>query len=193
MNPWIGNVIFLIAIVTSVAIRIPHDKISQKTKVAESHKGLVEKMLLGLMMVGLVLLPVVSFTPVLSFSAYPLNSLALMLGVVSIGLGLWLFYRSHVDLGKNWSVSLEIRKDHALVSNGVYKLVRHPMYTSLFLQAIGQAFLLPNWIAGPATLVAFTLMFSYRLGAEEKMMLDKFGEQYSEYMQRTDRLIPGVW
>ena len=107
--------------------------------------------------------------------------------------GLWLFYRAHADLGDNWSISLEIRAQHKLVNHGVYERVRHPMYTSIFLQAIAQAFLLPNWVAGPSCLLAFILMFAVRVGAEERMMMKQFGDDYALYMERTKRLAPGVW
>ena len=41
---------------------------------------------------------------------------------------LWLFWRSHADLGWHWSATLEVREGHALVDRGVYRRVRHPMY-----------------------------------------------------------------
>ena len=150
---------FAVGFVASIIIRIPHDKQSQKTKITESRRGIIEKLLLSLMLVGVVILPVLSLTPLLSFAAYKLEPTMFVLGIVTTMASLWLFHRSHADLGKNWSVSLEIREGHSLVTGGVYESIRHPMYTSIFLLAIGQAFLLPNWIAGPAALIAFTIMF----------------------------------
>ena len=67
------------------------------------------------------------------------------------------------------------------------------MYTSIFLQAIAQALLLPNWVAGPSCLLAFILMFALRVSTEESMMLKQFGEDYALYMGRSKRLVPGVW
>jgi protein-S-isoprenylcysteine O-methyltransferase Ste14 len=67
------------------------------------------------------------------------------------------------------------------------------MYTAIFLQAIGQALFLPNWIAGPFEFFAFLLMFALRLGPEERMMLDLFGSEYEDYMKTSKRLVPGVW
>jgi protein-S-isoprenylcysteine O-methyltransferase Ste14 len=48
-------------------------------------------------------------------------------------IGLWLFYRSHADLGTNWSITLEIREQHRLITQGVYRRIRHPMYSALGL------------------------------------------------------------
>jgi len=67
------------------------------------------------------------------------------------------------------------------------------MYTANFLQAIAQVLLLSNWIAGPSCFVAFFLLFTLRLGGEEQMMSEKFGEDYALYKSRTKRLIPFLW
>ena len=96
-------------------------------------------------------------------------------------------------LGRNWSVSLELREQHVLVTQGVYRHVRHPMYTAFWLWAVAQALLLPNWIAGFAGLVGFGILFFGRVAREEQLMLEKFGDEYSAYMLRTSRLVPGVY
>ncbi len=67
------------------------------------------------------------------------------------------------------------------------------MYTSIFLYALGQALVVPNWIAGPTNLVAFFVLFAARVQSEEQMMADKFGDQYRNYLTKTKRLIPGIW
>jgi protein-S-isoprenylcysteine O-methyltransferase Ste14 len=90
-------------------------------------------------------------------------------------------------------VTLEIRESHRLVTHGVYRAVRHPMYTALLLYSIGQALVVPNWIAGPANLIALAVLVTLRLPAEERLMLDTFGQEYAAYMSRTKRLVPGVW
>ncbi|MGE0634567.1 MAG: protein-S-isoprenylcysteine O-methyltransferase [Pseudobdellovibrionaceae bacterium] len=193
MSPWVGSIIFILGAMASIAIRIPHDKVSQDTKIVESRKGLLEKLLIGLVMIGMILFPVLSFTPILAFASYEPSFPMIVVGFFLMVASLWVFHRSHKDLGKNWSVSLEVREDHILVTNGIYKSVRHPMYTSILLLALVQIFLIPNWVAGPALLVAFSIMFFSRLHTEEKMMLDKFGVQYENYRQQTKRIIPGVW
>jgi len=194
LNPLFGKILFLIGTVVSIGIRVPHDKISKETKNIYSGKDVLEKVLLLLMLLGGFLLPALFiFTSVLSFADYPLSPLAFTGGVISMMMYLWLFYRSHADLGRNWSVSLELRENHELVISGVYKAIRHPMYTAIFLGMASQAFLLANWIAGPSGFFVFTIMFAARLRREERMMAKQFGESYEEYRARTKRLIPGVW
>jgi protein-S-isoprenylcysteine O-methyltransferase Ste14 len=194
VNPWFGKGVFLAGMVAFIAIRAPHAHTSRQKPVAESRKGRVEELLLALMTFGFLLLPLVYvFTPVLHRADYPLTVGALTAGVICLIASEWLFYRSHADLGSNWSVTLELREGQALVTSGIYRRVRHPMYTSIFLYGVAQALLLPNWIAGPSCLAAFTLMFVARLGPEERMMEGRFGREYREYRARSKRLIPGVW
>jgi protein-S-isoprenylcysteine O-methyltransferase Ste14 len=114
------------------------------------------------------------------------------LGVATLCGALWLFYRSHRDLGQNWSISLAIRDEHRLVTSGVYRFIRHPMYSSFFLLAFAQFLLLPNWFAGASGLVGIGVLYAFRIRQEERMMLDRFGAEYRDCMARTKRLIPWV-
>ena len=114
------------------------------------------------------------------------------LGLVPLVAALWLFRRSHVDLGRNWSISLEVREQHALVKTGVYRLVRHPMYSSFFLLGLAQMLLLPNWFAGLAGVVGAGILFLFRVGREEQMMLESFGDDYRAYMAQTKRIVPWI-
>ena len=193
MNSWFGKAAFIVSLISMMLIRAPHGKRSGQVKIQESRKGRLEIALLALMWFTTLVLPVISIaSPLLSFADYGLHILSFLLGIVCAAMGLWLFYRSHADLGINWSISLEIRQEHQLVTGGVYERIRHPMYMSIFLLALAQAFLLSNWIAGPLYLLAFLLMFALRFMPEERMMLETFGNQYVAYVKRTKRLIPKI-
>jgi protein-S-isoprenylcysteine O-methyltransferase Ste14 len=132
-------------------------------------------------------------SPVFSFAEYSLRPWAFGAGVLCLVGGLWWFHRAHSELGTYWSVTLELRDNHRLITQGVYRYVRHPMYAALFLYSIGQALVLPNWVVGPSYLVAFGILFAFRIGAEERMMLETFGDEYAAYMARTKLLVPGIW
>jgi protein-S-isoprenylcysteine O-methyltransferase Ste14 len=105
---------------------------------------------------------------------------------------LWLFWRSHADLGRNWSVSLELRKDHQLIRHGVYRSIRHPMYASIWLFSLAQGMLLENWLAGWSAVVTFAPLYFLRTPREERMMSEVFGGEYDDYMARTGRLFPRI-
>lgn len=193
MSPFTSKVVVFVANVALIVIRAPHGRRSREVKVVERRKGAAEQALLTLA-VGAYFAPFVWVaTPWLAFADYPLHPLAFGLGIEFLVVGLWLFHRAHRDLGTNWSPTLEVRENHRLIQEGVYRKVRHPMYTSLLFFAIGDALVLPNGIAGPAYLVAMVVMVALRLPNEERMMVDTFGAEYEAYRARTKRLMPGVW
>ena len=193
MNPWIAKAVILAAIIAMIAIRAPHGQRNRTVRIAKDRKGRLEVALLVLAMIGFSMPIIWIASPVLSFAEYPLRPLPLAVGIVCFVVGLWLFQRSHADLGTNWSITLQVREDHRLVSHGVYRRVRHPMYAALFLYSVGQLLALPNWLAGPSYLVTFGILFALRVRAEEGMMLEEFGAGYAAYMAGTKRLMQGVW
>lgn len=185
------KILFMIGVVSSFVIRFPYQRENKQNTIVRDHKTIQENILLLLVFVGMIILPLVYvLSPWLNFANYSLPVWANWLGVIAFSVALWLFWRSHRDLGKNWSPTLEVREGHTLVSGGVYQTIRHPMYTSVWLWCIAQALLLPNWIAGLAGLVSFGVMYALRIGNEEQMMLEQFGDEYEVYRQQTKRLIP---
>lgn len=193
MTPVWTKGLVLAANLALLAIRAPHGWRSRSVRVVDSRRGAVESGLLALASAVLFVPFAWILTPWLAFADYPLHPLVFGLGIEFLVVGLWLFHRSHRDLGTNWSPSLEVRESHRLVREGVYRKVRHPMYTSLLFFSVGQALVLPNAVAGSAYLLAMALMIALRLGPEERMMLDAFGAEYEAYRSRTKRLVPGVW
>lgn len=166
---------------------------ARTNQVVVNHRGTLEILLLSLAFVGGVVIPLIYvFTPLLNFANYQLPSWAGWSGVVVFALALWLLWRSHAALGRYWTETLELREGHQLVTNGVYKYVRHPMYAAFLLWGVAQPLLLHNWIAGWAHLLSFMTLYFIRVPREEQMMLDYFGEEYHAYMNRTGRVIPRV-
>jgi protein-S-isoprenylcysteine O-methyltransferase Ste14 len=175
-------------------IRYPHQRRARKTPVAARADRTRERALLAISFCGLFVIPLIySLTNEPKFATYPFHPELALLGTVVFAAALALFYRIHRELGRSWSVTLEIRDQHALVTGGLYRRLRHPMYAAFWLWALAQVLLLPNWIAGPAGLVGFGILFFGRVRREEQMMLDKFGDEYRAYMARTKRIIPGIY
>ena len=193
MNPWFAKAIILLANVAIIVIRAPHGHRSRIVPVAKSRKGALEIVLLTIAWTSFLLTLIWIATPLVAFADYPLHPALFVAGTLLLTIAQWLLYRSHADLGTNWSITLQIRERHQLVTHGVYRWSRHPMYLALLLIATGQALALPNWLAGPAYLVAMLLLVSLRLGPEERMMREEFGKDYEAYAAATKRLIPGVW
>jgi protein-S-isoprenylcysteine O-methyltransferase Ste14 len=191
IRPW--NIVFLAGFVTYCGIRGVFKRRTEGNEKIVSRLDALEKILLVSVAVGSLLLPVLYlFTPWLAFADYHLPALAPWFGMVLMMPALWLFYRSHADLGQNWSVTLELRKGHQVVNQGVYRSIRHPMYASILLWDLAQGLLLQNWLAGWCALLTFAVLYFVRAPREEHMMCEFFGQEYRNYMRQTGQLCPSL-
>lgn len=186
-----GGLAWLAAFYLMSAIRIPHVLRNAANVIAETRSDWTDRALLAGMAVTGVVLPFVALaTPWLGFADYELPDSATAAGAVVVVPALWLLWRAHADLGANWSPSLELRRDHSLVTRGAYRHVRHPMYTAIWLWSLAQPLLVHNWLAGAAIVPAFALLYLLRAPREEAMMRGRFGAIYDAYCARTGRLLP---
>jgi protein-S-isoprenylcysteine O-methyltransferase Ste14 len=175
-------------------LRLTPNRRARRTAVRHSARDLREFVLLAASLAGLGIVPCIYVaTRIPRFADYPFMPVASYLGIAVDIAALYMFYRTHRDLGHNWSVSLDLRERHTLVTTGIYATVRHPMYSGFWLMAVAQALLLPNWVAGPAGLVGFGILFFGRVRREEEMMIAAFGDEYRAYMRRTARVVPWVY
>jgi protein-S-isoprenylcysteine O-methyltransferase Ste14 len=193
INATACEVVWFLGLVAWYIIRYPFERRAKKVRVSKSLYDRRDKILLALSFVAMFIVPLVyALTGFPSALDRPVIPAIAVLGVAALAAALWLFYRSHADLGRNWSISLEIRNNHQLVTSGVYQLIRHPMYSSFFLLALAQILLLPNWFAGACGLASIAALYAFRVSQEEEMMLEQFGSQYRHYMSHTKRLIPWI-
>jgi protein-S-isoprenylcysteine O-methyltransferase Ste14 len=194
MTPYVAKMIWLIGCIGWFVIRLPHQRRSRKTPIMSRVARARDLMLLSISYSGLGIVPAIYVITGEPHSAdYAFRPALAWAGTLAFAGALYMFYRSHRDLGRSWSVTLEIRDRHRLITHGVYRLIRHPMYAAFWLWALAQALLLPNWFAGFAGLIGFGTLFFGRVAREEQMMLDTFGEEYRAYMARTNRIIPRVY
>jgi protein-S-isoprenylcysteine O-methyltransferase Ste14 len=191
MTQTVAAIIWFAGLVGWYVIRHPFARRARKIEVKASFYDRQESFLLALASLGLFVIPAVYVLTGFPASLNrPFVPWVAWFGPMAQCAALWLFRRSHADLGRNWSISLEVRDRHALVKDGVYRLIRHPMYSSFFLLGLAQILLLPNWFAGGAGLVGAGILYAFRVKREEQMMLELFGEEYRAYMSDTKRLIP---
>ena len=190
----IFEIIFLIGFVLGSVIRKLYVRGYRQNKITDDRENWLDKLLLLIVSLGFIALPwVYLFTGWPSFADYQLPRWAGWVGGGVFAGALVMLWRSHVDIGMNWSPTMRIRDEHTLVTKGVYKYIRHPMYSAHLLWAIAQVLLLHNWIAGPAFLVTSVPLYLYRMPIEERMMLDRFPEEYKVYMRRSGRIFPRLW
>jgi protein-S-isoprenylcysteine O-methyltransferase Ste14 len=186
---------FVIGTLVYLGIRVAFKRKLAKREKALQRSSRKDRWLVALVGFGQVALPFLSMaTPFFTFAncslPMPALWLGIWLGIATFSFGLWLFWRSHADLGSNWSVSLELEEAHKLVTGSVYSRIRHPMHASFIVMSFAQAALVANLIAGFAALAAVTLLYRLRKPNEEAMMLEHFGSEYAAYMRRSGGVVP---
>jgi protein-S-isoprenylcysteine O-methyltransferase Ste14 len=194
ITPLIARLVWVAGIVGWFVIRYPFQRRAARIKVTRATARVGDRVVLAIATLGQFIIPfvyVVTGWPAgADYGFYPWLAL---LGILVEIAALILFRLTHVQLGRNWSISLEAREKHELVTEGLYGWVRHPMYSSFLLSALAQLLLLQNWVAGFAGLVGFVVLFLFRVEREEGLMIEVFGEQYREYSRRTARIVPWIY
>lgn len=190
----VGQIAWVLGIVGWYVIRYPFERRAKRVRVVSDKRSRTDAFGLACALFGLAILPgFYVATGIPAAADCPASAWAVVLGAIVFATALWVFRRAHKELGRNWSITLEIRQQHELVSGGPYAFIRHPMYTSFLLMGIGQALLLSNWVVGLAGLIGFAILFFLRVDKEERMMLESFGPQYRTYLERTKRIIPYLY
>ena len=113
-------------------------------------------------------------------------------GVGMALLGFALLQWAQTTLGRSWSDTPRMIREQALITSGPYQFIRHPIYTA-FLLILGATLLISaNWLIGLAWIGMTALEVISRIGFEENLMLEYFGDQYRVYMKKTGRLLPKI-
>src|SRR5476649_1231911 len=116
-----AKVIWFLGVVGWYAIRYPHERHSRHTPKALRSGGARELTLLTISFTGMFVVPAIFvLTGEPAFANHQFQPMLAWVGAAAFALSWWLFYRTHKDLGRNWSVTLDIRVQHALVTTGVY-------------------------------------------------------------------------
>ena len=194
MTPTIAAIIWAAGVIAWLAIRIPRRRKAKRTKVVADRVTIGERVTLGLCIIGLVIIPAIYLaSDILNYANFGFLPLLAIFGTLVMVAFVVLFYLSHKQLDKNWSVTLEVREGHKLIDHGLYAHIRHPMYTSFWLWGIAQALLIPNWVAGFAGVITVAILYFSRIKNEESMMRQQFGSAYDDYCKRTTRLVPKLF
>jgi len=189
-----AKAIFLVFVIAWMAVRVPHLRRARRRRLRVSGLDWRDRALQAIAVAGLGVVPIVYVASHFPRAAdYPFIPALGWLGTAILLLAFWVNWRVHIELGAYFSPTLTIYRSHKLITTGIYGHVRHPMYSAFWLWALAQPMMLPNWVAGFSGLVGFAIFFFPRVGREEDMMCDAFGDAYRAYMARTARVIPGVY
>ena len=111
-------------------------------------------------------------------------------GIALAFLGVFVTWAALSRLGRQWRVAAVVTDDHELIVDGPYRVMRHPIYTGLFLMLLGTIFLITNWTAALVSAVLFFAGTELRIAAEERILSEHFSEAYASYRDRTSAWIP---
>lgn len=174
-----AELILVMMILLCAGLRWPHRHVSAMA--ASDTEGWL---LLALTTVTMLMVPVIdAVAPWLEFADLHFHDEAAWAGLALGTTALWLFWRAQGDvrLASN---------PQQVVTSGIYRHLRHPMYTALLLWALAQILLLQNWLAGPAAAVTVLLICFLRMPRREQRLLERYGHRYLEYMDRTGGVLP---
>ena len=129
------------------------------------------------------------FTPILAWATL-LPFVVRIVGVLLSISGLYLFWLTHNALGTSWSPLLEVKKEHKLITTGIYKHIRHPMYTAILVFTLGLGLISANLVVLLLPLIIFSILCYVRISDEEGMMISWFGDEYILYKRKTGMLFP---
>ena len=115
------------------------------------------------------------------------------IGVILFAAGVFLRYWGILHLKAQFTRHVTVREGDRIVSSGPYRKLRHPLYTAILLVAVGMALFFQSIIFAVVggLIVGWTLV--RRMEREEAMLIEQFGEDYQEWMQKRARLIPFIY
>ncbi|RXE55369.1 hypothetical protein ABH15_11505 [Methanoculleus taiwanensis] len=193
MEESIYQSVFLGLLILFLFVRAPYVYKSYTRETVVNMGSTVDRMLLLLTTIGMAALPLLySLTPILAPFSVPMpDALRIAGGAVYLA-ALVLMLLILRELGGDWSMGVELKENHRLVTSGPYRFVRHPTYTAFTLMMAGQLFLTANWLVGIYGIAVWALFCVVRIPREEAMMLEEFGDEYRTYRDRTGILVPNI-
>lgn len=130
------------------------------------------------------LAPLSLFTP-------PTSGLGLILGALLLASGGALMVVAQLDLGASWRVGFDEAARPGLVTTGVYRFTRNPIYLALFVSLAGLLLLLPTWLS-LVMFVGTIVAIRNQVHEEERFLQRKYGDEFTAYARRVGRFVPGL-
>jgi len=186
----IFKIIYFIELILITGVRSAGTTRYRREKVGHDLSSTLDTSLLALNGVGMIIPIFYVFSNWFDFADYYLPAWLSWVGVALFASAAFVLWLTHRAMGRNWTPTLGLREDHQLVTDGIFKYIRHPMYAAHLLWAVAQPLILTNWIAGLCFLIPQIAQYWLRVGTEESMMLERFGDNYRDYMDHTGRLFP---
>lgn len=119
----------------------------------------------------------------------PMQAIGLILIMAGFFMRIW----ARKNIRGLYSGHVEVYENHLLITSGPYKYIRHPGYFGFLILAFGMAIGYSSIIGLVAVPVLLLPGLVFRLRVEEKLLHERFGDEYISYVKQTKTLIPFVW
>jgi protein-S-isoprenylcysteine O-methyltransferase Ste14 len=116
--------------------------------------------------------------------------LSAALVILLVIISLWMMAAAVRALGKQWSLQARVLEDHALIREGPYRFVRHPIYTGMLGMIIAAGLAWSHWTGSVTSLLLFTIGTNIRIRSEEKLLHEQFGAEFDDYKRKVPAVIP---
>lgn len=162
----------------------------EKSNVSKEKKSIVETgtMTLFFIMFTVILKITRNITPNLNIE---MKRNVALTGAILVLIGVVINVVGRFNLGENWANHIKIYSNHKLINTGVYKIVRHPLYSSIMLMFIGASVAYFNIYCLLLESIIFIPFMYYRAKQEEKLLTEKFPE-YLDYKKGTGMFFPKI-
>lgn len=128
---------------------------------------------------------------IFSFHSGPVTPVQLF-GIALTVIGLVVAIVARKALADNWSSNIDLKKDHELITNGIYRFVRHPIYTGSVLMGIGSV-IAEQSITVTVVYLGMLAFLIFKLKKEEELLMKHFPKEYPKYKKKTKALIPYIY
>ena len=125
----------------------------------------------------------------LNLRLLPQTPLVLWIGLLLTALGVGISIWARLSLGANWSGMVTLKQNHELIRKGLYRWIRHPIYTGILLGFIGTA-LIESHARGWLGFAILLLSFYFKARREENFLKQEFGEGFEEHLRQTGMFLP---
>ncbi len=129
------------------------------------------------------------FSPLID-SYYVLNIVLQIVAVVLGGVSVWLVMAAVKELGRQWSLEARLIEGHKLVTTGVYRIVRHPIYTAMLGMLVATGIAFSRWYVLLVSVAVFVVGTRIRTVFEERLLHEAFGQEFEDFRAKVPGLIP---
>lgn len=193
MNTRIFHIIFVIAFLEMIILRVYYGRKARQNREGVEHKesnaNLSVGALLGFGYISAMIIYIIH-PSLFHWAAISLPNWVHWLGAfITVGNVLFLWWVQWA-LDVQFDGTLHTQEDHKLIQHGPYQWVRHPMYTVFFLMGLGWFLLTANWFVGVPLMIGIVFVVLSRVKNEEDGLIELFGDEYQNYIQQTGHFLP---